>query len=335
MPSATHPSRGAVLLLVIAAVAILTVLAVELAARSSVDALQAARASRDAAFRRLFDSAIEAATGVLAEGGGRPYDDWGDTWNREYRFTLGPDEQVAFRIADESGKLRIGSESDARDDAPQAGTRLERLLAYLKAREPGRAESWEDVRSRLFDRLGLAYRDRRIVRAFEPDPLRTLDGLREAGLSLDAVFGETGLCRYLTCFGDGRVNINTAPPAVLFALDEEFDESVVAAIVRRRGGAEGETAEYSAFKDPRELQEIDGVVVRGVAGGQPRVIRDLFEKVRDRVSVSSTCFSVRMNATAGGRSRRAWAFVEALPSAEAGRTGGRTVRRLAFEALEP
>jgi len=335
MPSTGRPERGAVLLLVIAAVAILAVLAVELASRSSVDALQTARASRNAAFRRLFDSAMEAAAGILAEGGGKPYDYWGDTWNREFSLTLGLGEQVSFRIADESGKLHVGSEAELRVDAHQAGSRLARLFDYLKTHEPGQAESWADVQRKVFLRLGLAYRDGRVVRALAPDPLMTLDGLRESGLRLDDVFGESGLCRYLTCFGDGAINVNTAPPAVLYTLDEDFDEAAVSAVVRRRGGYAGEPAEYKAFRDPKDLQDMDGVVVRSVVDGRPRVIRNLYEKIRGRVSVNSSCFSVRMAAKTNGTSRKAWAFFEAPSMADAGTAAGRAVRRLAFEVMEP
>src|SRR5512137_1542753 len=103
----SHRCRGAILLLVIAAVALLAVLAVELASRASVQSMQAGRSSRDAAFRRLFDSAMQVAYGIISEAAPKPYDYWGDSWNREVRLTLRPDEQVVCRLADESGKISL------------------------------------------------------------------------------------------------------------------------------------------------------------------------------------------------------------------------------------
>ena len=211
----SHRCRGAVLLLVIAAVALLAVLAVELASRASVQAMQTVRASRDAAFRRLFDSAMEVATGILAEADPKPCDCWKDPWNQEVRLTLREGETVVFRMADESGKICVGSGGGPEDTSSQ-GEMLARIFKYLGSRrDPEGAEAWNETALKVYQRLGVVWVDDSLVRSFETPSLLTLDGLREVGLRIDEVFGETGLARYLTCFGNGRININTAPPAVL------------------------------------------------------------------------------------------------------------------------
>jgi type II secretory pathway component PulK len=335
MPSMSNRHRGAVLLLVIAAVTLLAVLAVELASRASVQSMQTARASRDAAFRRLFDSATEVATGILAESEPKAYDFWGDPWNREVRLGLGEGEQVVFRMADESGKICIGSGAGGPDATTAQGDMLARLFEHLrKSRDSGRPGAWDEASLKVYQRLGLAWVEGKLVRSFESPPMVTLDNLREVGLSLDNVFGEAGLSRYLTVFGDGKVNINTASPSVLYALVEDFDQAIVDRIVQQRGGSYGEPSKYTPFKDPVELKGIEGVIVKEIVNGQTRVTRDLYEKVRDRITVMSSCFSVKIEAQAAGRTRRAWAFFETTAPPPNDGTIKQGVRRLAFEVLE-
>jgi type II secretory pathway component PulK len=331
----SHRCRGAVLILVIAAVALLAVLAVELASRASVQSLQTGRASRDAAFRRLFDSAMQVAIGLIAESAPKPYDFWGDSWNREVRLTLGQDEQVVSRLADESGKISLNG-GQGPEDTGAHGDTIARLFEHLgMKRTSENVIPWADVKLRVFQRLGFARAEDKWVRSFQTPPLVTLDGLREGGLAIDEVFGEAGLARYLTCFGDGKININTAPPAVLYALEKDFDEAVVERIARHRGGFYGEPGEYTPFKDPQELKAIEGVIVKEVVDGRPRVVRDLYEQVRDRITVKSSCFSVRMEATVSGRTRQAWAFFETAPASTQDPAIKQTVLRLAFEVIEP
>lgn len=57
------------------------------------------------------------------------------------------------------------------------------------------------------------------------------------GVSLDLFYGKgdsPGLSRCLTVFGDGRVNINTAPKQVLRALAEEMTDDEVERLDRYR-----------------------------------------------------------------------------------------------------
>jgi hypothetical protein len=169
----------------------------------------------------------------------------------------------------------------------------------------------------------------------KPEPLLTLDGLREAGLGLEDLFGKRGLSRYLTCFGDGKINLNTAPRAVLYALDEEFDAAIVDRIAQYRGDPEGLEGVYKPFEEPKDLRLVEGMVERAFTDSQPRVVRDLFLKVQSLVTTRSSAFSVRISARVGDRGRDAWAFFEPKRIERAGDHPRRSLRRLALEEILP
>src|SRR5450631_3046654 len=103
----TRQNRGAALLLVLAAVALLAALAVEIASRASADTLRATRSARDGAFRRLFDSGAEIARGLLVEPEPSIVTHWGQSWNCELHFSHATGQDAVTRIEDESGKLNI------------------------------------------------------------------------------------------------------------------------------------------------------------------------------------------------------------------------------------
>jgi len=322
--------RGVVLIFVMGAVAVLAVIAVELASRATTDVLLASRASREAAFRRISDSGIELAKGLLKEPESKSYDFWGERWNRSVRFTLSETESAEVQIADESGKINLlrGWES-ARLPAAIA-----RVFEYIRRHEPGRTEELREVEARLLGRLGLlAPREGEEPR--KPDPLVTLDGLREVGMSTRQVFGEGGLHRYFTCFGDGKVNLNTAPRAVLYALDEEIDVTLADQIAAWRGDAAGGRGIYRPFEETKDLQLVDGVVERSAAGGSARAVRNIYTKVQGRAAARSTCFSIRVDCRVGDRLRTVWSFFEPGREEKAGAKPHRTLKVIAYEDILP
>jgi general secretion pathway protein K len=295
----TQRSRGAALVLVLAAVVLLTAVAVELASRAGADSLRATRSARDAQFRRLFDSGSEVGRSLLIESKLEKVVYWGQAWNQELRFVLGAGEEAVLRLEDESGKINIGRAISHPDEATAIRGRLARLFKYLARQDAGSGLDWKQIAEKLDRRLGTR------------QPLQTLDGLREAGLDAAQVFGPGAACRYLTCFGSGRINLNTAPKAVLYALDPELDDAMVERINKYRGSGEGERGgTYRPFEEPRDLMLVEGIVNRSVgADGEIRVDRNLYEKIQGLVSVGSDCFSAQVRAAAAGRPREAWVFL--------------------------
>lgn len=288
--------RGAVLLLVLGAVAILAIVAVELAGRASTETLRGTRASREAAFRRLFDSGIEIARSLLAASESETSDHWGEAWNSRVDFALGPGESATVHLADESGKINIARAISHPGEAASIRRKLGRLFEYLRKNEDAEPEASREIESRVLERLK--------SRA----PLLTLDGLREVNLTPGQIFEEKRLSRLVTCFGTGQTNLNTAPKAVLYALYDGFDETLADRIAGYRGRGEGEPGAYKPFKDTKELESVPGIVVRGEVEGETRVLFNHYERVGAIFSTKSDCFSVRIEAVVDGHRREAWAF---------------------------
>lgn len=289
--------RGAALLLVLAAVALLAALAVELASRASADSLRAGRSSRDGAFRRLFDSGAELGRGLIVEPEASKIVHWGQSWNRDLPFTLSPGESGVVRLSDESGKLNIARAISHPEEAPAIREAARRLFGYLARQDSRNARFWKEAEDKVLRRLA------------SREPLLTLDGLRESSLELSQVFGSEGLSRVLTCFGDGKINVNTAPRAVLASLDPEFDDAMVERIAGYRGKGEVEPGSYKPFQEPQDLMLVEGIVDRSVgANGELRVTRNLYEKVQGLITVGNSCFSVRIDVAVDGHRRQAWAF---------------------------
>jgi hypothetical protein len=289
--------RGAALVLVIGAVAILLIISVEMASWASADSLRTARGRREGAFRRLLNSSGELGRGLLVEREPAAFHFWGEPWNVEHRITLGPGEVASLRLADESGKLNIARAWTAPGERDLVRIRLSRLFGYLRRHEPLRDGEWKEAEQGLLRRME------------DPETLLSLDGLRETGLRAPTLFGPDGLHRFLTCHGDGRINLNTAPRAVLFALGEAFDEALVDRIAAYRGSGQGAPGAYRPFEDPRDLMLVDGIVTRLFVDGQPRVLRNLFDENAGVLGVSSTAFSIRVEAEVSDRRRQGWWFL--------------------------
>lgn len=344
--------RGAVLLLVLGAVAILSILAVELAHRANLDVARSTRATREAGFRRIFDSGLEVAKALLREGRKSDgFDTASDPWSRKIETKLSTNERLVVQLADESGKINMLKAVGSDDSAMKARKSLARLFAYLRKAESAREKQWEEVEVAVQKRLGInaaIKTDKQSTTPPSNDPgLFTLDGLRETGVPLEFIFGAPqsddgqsrwALCDVLTTFGDGRINLNTAPAPVLYALDEEYDDALVGKIESWRGKPqENGQAAANVFKSAKDLELIDGVVQKQMVNGQLQVIKNLFTKVQDQVGVQGKCFSARILVEIDGRQRLGWCFID-VTAANTGNTyvpGAVSLNVLAFEEIEP
>lgn len=325
--------RGAVLLLVLGAVAILTILAVELAHRANLDVQRSERTIRDAAFRRTFTSGIELARGLLLEGRKTDGVDFlGDPWSKPVKVELTERARVAIQISDESGKLNLLKTLEPSSTGTTARKSLARLLAYLKKSDSGHEPQWQKIDAALRKRLG-------IDENTSAQPLVTLDGLREeSNIAAANVFGSADfemtddhsrLCDFVTLYGDGRVNLNTAPAAVLYSLDEEYSDELVGQIEAWRGNGE-DASSSKPFKTAKELETVPGVVEQTQIDGQTQVTKNLYTKIQDRLSVQSRTFSARIVAEVDGRQRLALAYFEV-----AGAGSASLPKLIAYEEVEP
>lgn len=357
--------RGAVLLLVLAAVAVLTLLAVEVSHRAKLDVLEASRLSRDLAFKRGFDSGVELARGMLVELRSKEgYDHAGGKWAEPVEIVLSGETTIRVSITDEASKLKIGGTAEQGGADAVAGNRsMARLFHYLAKHDSEREEQWKEAEKLVRKRLGIPEKDETKKNANQDTPsqanpegaartppLLTVDGLREAGLPTELVFGDlsnndgeqkntrkkVALCEVLTTFGDGKVNLNTAHPAVLSALDEEYDEALVAAIESWRGrtGTDSDKNSGKPFKSAKELELVPGVVIEDLSNGQRQVTKNLFTKVQERVTVQSRWFSARIELRHRERLRVGWAYFEVLSAVAPDGPQAPAVKLLAFEEYE-
>ncbi|MCL4692974.1 MAG: general secretion pathway protein GspK [Candidatus Hydrogenedentes bacterium] len=98
----------------------------------------------------------------------------------------------------------------------------------------------------------------------EPMPFLAIDEARLLeGISDSDWYGSKdrpGLRDLFTIYGDGRVNVNTAPREVLESLPD-LDPAVAAVVLSYRAGADGEmeTADDRRFQDVEEIASVTGV----------------------------------------------------------------------------
>lgn len=344
--------RGAVLLMVLVAVALLSLMAVELARTARLDVAHSLRAERDASMRLTIDSGVEAAKSMLYDGRKRrSFDTLHDDWVRPLESKVDERTSIAVKLSDESGKINIIKATRADADGAKARKSLARLFAYLCKIEPDREAAWRAAEAGVQSRLGINASGDGLVAAAKPESdLATLDCLREAGVERALLFGSQeaegvgqnriALCDLLTIFGDGRVNLNTAPAAVLYALDEEYDEALVSRIQQWRGFDTGVAAETGKpFETAKDLEQIQGVVETALVGGRPTVVKNLYLKIQERLCVQGSYFSARIEAHCADQSCTAIAYLltpnTAVSNVESTVSKAGSIQVLAVEELEP
>lgn len=112
-------------------------------------------------------------------------------------------------------------------------------------------------------------------------PLDTLDDLLSVkGAGPEAI---RRLRPYLTCVGDGRININTAPKLVIQSLSERIDAALAQVILDRR--------ERKPFDNVARLRDLPGMT--------DNVYRD----IKDAITVQATDRFYRVTSQASGSNR--------------------------------
>lgn len=100
--------------------------------------------------------------------------------------------------------------------------------------------------------------------------------------------GEKSLLDFLTIYGDGTVNINTAPPEILQSLDEGIDSIVADAIVEYR-----REEDFLTIEDLKKVSAVDG---------------GLFDRIKGLINVKSSYFTIETT----GRSQEAVSSIKAV-----------------------
>lgn len=254
-----HGRRGFVLVTVLWVLAILTVITLGFGRRSMLDAraavysfdhMKTMHMARGAVARGIAELRNKAAQDAAREIAGMTClsQTWAQPMNMlgggEGYYTLGGDEGggeefadefCGFQIRDESGRISINGAEDE-------------LLAGVEGIDRG------IIRKIMYRREG----DR--AKKELPEPFQTIEELRYfEGIDDDDWFGTdraTGLRDMLTCWGDGKINLNTATQPVLECIPD-LRSSVIDEIILLRAGADGEvgTADDGEFKNLEEVAE--------------------------------------------------------------------------------
>jgi len=119
-------------------------------------------------------------------------------------------------------------------------------------------------------------------------PLDTLDDLLSVkGATPEAV---RRLRPYLTCVGDGKINVNTAPKLVIQALSERLDAALAQVILNQR--------ERKPFEDVAQLRRLPGMT------------DNVYQDIKDAITVQATDRFYRITSQAGRAQHRC--TIEAL-----------------------
>jgi DNA uptake protein ComE-like DNA-binding protein len=225
--------------------AALSVMALSLGAATRADLGQSRRFQDETAAELLSRAAIEWAMHYLtsAEQQGTLWQVPWDSQSATFRARpLGPGT-FDVRYSDARGTLHYGLQDEA--ERVNLNTAPAALLAAL----PGVGQELAAI----------------IVTQRQQQPWSVPEALLQRGLvSASVWYGsaeQTGLSAYLTVWGSGKINLNTASPVVLGALPG-ITPAIVEAIIRHRQGDDQElgTADdryFRAITDLLMMQEID------------------------------------------------------------------------------
>lgn len=232
--------RGVALILVLLMVTVIVAFTLQFNRDSRNEIYGAAALSERLRLRCVAESGIQAGQALLLADGNH-FDALTEPWGNTEMLSLkseGLFENASFKVAitDEAGKIAINQLVTGAAFNPQLYDILLRLLTGVHLRlERGRAENllaaikdWLDpddevtgggAESAYYAGLGRPYRAKNAA----------LDCIEELlmvkGMTREIFYGtaETvGLVHCLTAFGDGKININTAPVPVLLALAAEM-----------------------------------------------------------------------------------------------------------------
>lgn len=293
---------GFALVLALAATAFLAVAGLELAreARLSGD-LAGNFEARTRARMAAWDGLNRAASVLMADDPAydAPTDDWAKL-STEAADGAEKLETVRLEVIDLGGLLNLanlgpGGGGSAANAGAWQGV-LERLIAG-QGGDPGLVQAvldWLDADSvtrsggaeeeeYLRDRGDIKPRNGKFLGSGE---LGLIKGFKASLLTGDEE--HPGLSGLVTVHGQTVVNINTAPPEVLAALDDDVSEVLVEEIVSRR--------ETEPFKHINSLKSLMGMD------------EELFERIRPLIGVASSRFGVRATGISG-RAEQAIAVV--------------------------
>jgi len=290
-------NRGFALMLTILIISLLVVLTLQFN-KTMWAGLQSSANLRDGIRLGLIArSGVQCAMAVLSqdasEGGA---DSLRETWAQtkelsHYSVELFADGAFQVEIRDLSGRIPINRliDQDGEYNEPLKMLLTRFLSLEVFALDPETVGNLIDALKDWIDpdnettRFGAEegyYQSLEIPYACPNAPFSSLGELRWVkGMTRTILFGgeddRPGLFQYLTVYGDGKININTADPLVLRALSDDIDEDMVKDMMDYR------LDESHEISDPGWYRNIPGM-------GHVRIDPDVIKTSSDTFEVQST-----------------------------------------------
>lgn len=242
MPNPIRNEKGIALILVLLTVSVIVVLTLQLNVSSRAQVHEAANLSDGIRVLYIAKSGVFAGMGLLSEDRGDA-----DTLNEAWARTEGLREQskdyfdgghLELIIEDESGKININRLVQGNEFNPGVKGALSRLLSQPAFKLQG--QEVEDILNAIKDWIdpdsvvtangaeNAYYQGLGKSTTVRNGPMESIDELLLVrGISAELYRGtpeRPGLARFLTVYGEGSVNINTAPKEVLRALAPSITE---------------------------------------------------------------------------------------------------------------
>ncbi len=335
--------RGIALLVVLLLSMILIPFASEFAWQIQLEA----KTSINVTDQLLLDNAIDAQREIVLaqieyESPSNETDSYDDDWNREEikssEMTMGRTiVQLTTTVFDEQGKLNLNILREGNDETKQIWKkRLAELIRRFRRdtkwdAAPFADELADDIYkwvngeiprgnipkpNMIDDRTMLVLGELHFISdRFEKE--RLLEDMREG----DEV--APGLHRYVTVYGSGKVNLNTAAMPLLQAIFH-LDEDVADRIVEKRGGTvdpdeeieeedeeleeEEDVASGEPFTDVNEVNQLEGVNLALLNRNKVDLARDF--------DVRSNFFGMWITARTDETRRDEWLAIERVPSSD-------------------
>jgi len=331
-PARVHDQGGIALLVVIMLGAILVPFSAEFAYQINLEVLTANNVTDQLAIDNAIESQYQIVLARIEyDGVGNQTDSYNDAWNDDELLQRSDEDsgvQIQTVIFDEQGKLNINMLAEASADRrPVWKERLLEIIKRFRRDTKYDASGHADEIAEEINRWVTGKTNRGSIpkpKTMDDRPMLLLEELNfvneifeKERLLVDIREGENvapGLHRYITVYGNGKINLNTADKIVLqavFAKDEEIADRI---IERREGSPEGEDVGFSddedaesgnPFMDPNQINEVEGVT-------QPSLLQNKVIPADDFV-VRSNFFGIRILAQRDASRREELFVVERVP----------------------
>lgn len=281
--------RGSILILVLFVLMVLSLVAVSFAYRAGLEHRAASHRVVWIQLRAQAASAAAIALGRMAENTNdfdHRAEPWhshpslnGDEWLSEWSVAV-PVFETTYQVTDEEGKLNVlFASSEALEKLGMSAIQIDSLFDWMDDDDQSRPEGAEGEYY-LATARGYQSKDAPIevleellaIRGFSPDDYLGEDDNRNRRLDINENDGgvthpvdnadgdlQFGWVDLLTCVGDGRININTAPREVLATLP--LSEAAADQIIGYRTFDEHSSGhlEEHVFRSVSDIEELQGL----------------------------------------------------------------------------